>query len=46
MDGDGQAERIRDGKTKYRSGQDKGWVKPCERLRTDRNGKNWSPDHL
>ena len=37
--------RKRDGKIIYQNGQDKGWVKTFERLKTERNGEKWLPDH-
>ena len=42
-EGEEKADRKRDGKTTYQNGQ--GWVKPSERLRTERNGEKWLPGH-
>ena len=39
-----KADRKRYGKTTYQNGHDYGWVKPLERLRTERNGEKWLPD--
>ena len=36
----GKADRKGDG-----NGQEKGWLKPLERLRTERNGGKCLPDH-
>ena len=29
----------------YQNGQEWGWSKPSERLRTERNAEKWLPDH-
>ena len=42
---EGKADRKRDEKTGYQNRQEKGWVKPFERLETERNGEKWFPDH-
>ena len=42
-EGEGNADRKRDLKTTHQNGQD--WVKPFERLRSERNGEKWLPDH-
>ena len=44
-EGEGKADRKRDGKIIYQNGQDKGWVKPFEKMRTESNGEKWLPDH-
>ena len=44
-EGEGKADRKRDGMIIYQNGQVWGWVKPFERLRTERNGEKWFSDH-